>query len=140
MAEEIAERLGDEAADLRKLFKAPSAEQVAQIVAESSLATGVSPNIDAILGIKAKEGQAAAAAEPEYEDTPGDEAEPVAQEAAPVAQAAPAPAVAPQQAAPAPQPAAAPKAAPAPAAMPQTSAETVSSMSDADFLASLGLN
>ena len=46
-------RLKNEAAELQKLFKKPTAEQIDQIVAESNLQTGVSPNIDAILGYEA---------------------------------------------------------------------------------------
>lgn len=53
--ESIIVRLKNEAAELQKLFKKPTAEQVAQIVAESNLATGVSPNIDEILGYQTQE-------------------------------------------------------------------------------------
>jgi hypothetical protein len=49
LSDDILDRLGDEAAQLDKIFKAPTAEEVAQIVKESELITGVSPNIDAIL-------------------------------------------------------------------------------------------
>src|ERR1700677_486039 len=53
--ESIISRLKSEAAELQKLFKKPTSEQVAQIVAESNLQTGVSANIDEILGYKTED-------------------------------------------------------------------------------------
>lgn len=51
----IIRRLKSEAVELDKLFKKPTEAQVAQIVAESNLSTGVSTNIDEILGYKKEE-------------------------------------------------------------------------------------
>lgn len=53
--ESIIARLKNEAVELQKLFKKPTEAQVAQIVAESNLSTGASPNIDEILGYKKEE-------------------------------------------------------------------------------------
>lgn len=52
LTDDVIARLGDEAAQLNKLFRKPTSDQVQQIVSESTLATGVSPNIDDILGFK----------------------------------------------------------------------------------------
>lgn len=46
---ELEERIKNEAVNLLKLFRCPTASDVAQIVAESNLQTGVSLNIDKIL-------------------------------------------------------------------------------------------
>lgn len=50
----IISRLQNEAAALDKLFKYPTSEEVAQIVAESDLETGVSPAVDRILESKSE--------------------------------------------------------------------------------------
>jgi hypothetical protein len=58
LSDDVLSRLGSEAGELQKLFKKPTAEQIEQIVKESDLATGVSPNIDDILGYKKEEATA----------------------------------------------------------------------------------
>src|SRR5208282_3690342 len=55
LSEDVIDRLSTEAGELLKLFKKPTAEEIQQIVAESNLVTGVSPNIDAILGYEKEE-------------------------------------------------------------------------------------
>ncbi len=126
----IIKRLGNEAAELDKLFKVATSDQIARIVAESELATGISPNIESILGFSSKGGSSAAPEEEYEDDTSGDEV------------AAPAPV----QTAPAPKLesplAKAPEAKPAPKAEPamQTTANKVEEMSDDEFMKSLGLN
>lgn len=150
LSDDILDRLEDEAAKLDRLFKLPSSEEVARIVKESTLTTGVSVNIDEILGM-AKEGSTSG--QEEINDEPGDEEQqqevaldqaatpapaqpvPVAAQPAPApVQQAPAPMPAPVAAAPAPTPAPAPK-----AAAPATTTEKLAEMSDKDFLASLGI-
>ncbi len=153
---DIIKRLSKEAAPLDKLYKRPTAEEVARIVAESDLLTGKSKAIDDIIDAKNDTNTNDSGDEGDEEPTAGTQSSaqttaspPAAQAAvatpapAPVA-AAPAPTPAPvQQTAPAPAPvqtqtlatapaASAPRpATPAPAPAPET-------MSDADFLASLG--
>jgi hypothetical protein len=147
LGDDVLDRLGDEAAKLDKIFKAPTPEEVERIVKESYLATGVSPNIDEILGFN-NTGNASQAEE--MTDEPGDEE---TAEAAPEVAAAPAPAPtpapAPKAAAPAAPPPAEKKAAPAPApaatkpaaaATPPTTKEKLAEMSDSEFLASLGIS
>ena len=146
LSDDIIDRLGDEAAELQKLFRSPTAEQVEQIVRESDLKTGISPNIDAILGIKSKGVAASEGEEEEYVDEEAEGTE-AAVEAAPAPAAAPVTAKAEPKAetkvesplAAAKTEAKAPETKAAPAA-PQTSAEKVADMSDDEFLKSLGLN
>lgn len=151
----IISRLKDEAAELNKLFKAPTSEEVARIVKESDLLTGKSPAIDEIIDAKKDDGGSAAGGDGdegdyEVESDEGQSAAPVAAAttvaAAPVqaqttVQAAPAQ-VAPVQAQTAPATVTPPvveaKAAQA-AAPAATTAEAVNEQSDADFLKSLGL-
>jgi hypothetical protein len=165
LTDDILDRLGDEAAQLDRIFKAPSAEEVAQIVSESTLVTGVSPNINEILGFT-KNGAKTDAEE--VDDSPNEEepeqgssssvgaplgqplvaatTTPTAVLTAPAPISAPAPQQTPQApvvAAPAPTPAPV-AAAPAPApkttaAPPPTTADSLSKMSDKEFLASLGV-
>lgn len=52
LSEELIGRLSQEAAELNKLFRAPTSEEVARIVAESDLATGQSRAVDEILDAK----------------------------------------------------------------------------------------
>lgn len=119
-------RLSKEAAQLDKLFKRPSSEEVARIVREGATA------VDEILDSET----ATASAEESFDDT-GDYEEPAsgatqAAASAPAVQAVPAPApvqtvqVAPVQT-------------PAPVTQPKTTAQAVNEQSDADFLKSLGL-
>lgn len=153
LSDDILDRLGDEAAELQKLFKKPSSEEVAAIVKASELVTGITPGIDDILGIKTKGDGGGTSSEGEdeaYEDEAGDE-ETTELKAAP-AQAAAAqtvvetPKAAVTQTPPvvetAKEAAAAPKAAAkaAPAAATQTTSEKLAGMSDADFLKSLGIS
>lgn len=140
LTDAILDRLADEAAKLDAIFKAPTADEVAQIVKESNLLTGVSPNIDEILGFT-KGGAPTGAEEVVEEDDSEPTAEPVAQAApAPTVVSAPAPAPT-VVAAPAPTPAPAPVAAapaPTPAARPAP-ATPVSEQSDKAFLEGLGI-
>lgn len=154
----IIARLKDEAAELDKLFKSPTSEEVARIVTESDLLTGKSRAVDEILDAKKDSGDGSGDAggdEGDYdsEETEGQSAAPAdaaatgnlgasttaaptIAAAAPV-QTAPAPVVA--QTAPVQQQAPVETAKAAAAAAPATTAEQVQDMSDADFLKSLGL-
>ncbi len=67
LTDEILDRLGDEAGKLDQLFKFPTPEQVERIVKESNLTTGISPNIDEILGFSDK--NAVASTDEVYEDS-----------------------------------------------------------------------
>ena len=151
--DDIIDRLGDEAAELSKLFRLPTADQVAQIVAESNLQTGVSPNIDEILGIKSNNSGTTSGNDENFDDTE-DESDDSAQSAAPTTvptAAAEATAVT-QPPVQAPVVTQAPVAVQqtvevqkptttvAPATIAQTTAKKVSEQSDEEFLASLGLN
>jgi hypothetical protein len=156
LSEDVLSRLSTEAGELQKLFKKPTAEQVEQIVSESDLATGYSPNIDEILGYKTEDAQAvtddSGGGEEETMDVEAELAQATTKVAAPAAKkAAPAPAPAVEEspeveaevveAAPAPVQKAV---APAPAkkatvSAPQTTADKVADMSDEDFLKSLNL-
>ncbi len=137
LSDDILDRLGDEAAQLDRIFKAPTADEVAQIVKESELLTGVSPNIDAILKFGAN-GSAAAATEEIVEEEQEQEAPTAAQAAPePVAQSAPTPAPAPAAAFV--QPPVAVAATPAPAAKPAPASTPVAEQTDKAFLASLGI-
>lgn len=152
--EEVISRLGSEAGELQKLFKKPTAEQIQQLVEESDLATGVSPNIDDILGYKKEEAAVADTDEDANEESAtvqateadqditsyiGSQTENTAQaaEPAPAAKAAPAPA-AKVETKTTTATTATKKAAPATA--PQTTADKVADMSDDEFLKSLGIN
>jgi len=55
LSQDIRERITTDAGELRKLFKKPTAAEIQQIVDESNLMTGASPNIDAILGYRTEE-------------------------------------------------------------------------------------
>jgi hypothetical protein len=134
---EIIARLESEAADLDYLYVRPSSEVVAQIVAESDLLTGRSPNIDALL-------------KPQNAETTdeGDQGEEEPQASAPAQTTAPAsqpaqaaaPAQAPAQSLsqPAPTPTSAPAVTVQVQATPAPKASTPSSeMSDEEFLKSL---
>lgn len=128
--DELISRLGDEAGELGKLFRALTSDEIERIVKTSDLMTGQSSAIDELFDAR---GDASTTDEGEDEDGQ-EQAEPVQQTqtaSAPVA-AAPAP-----KASPAPAPKVETKVAPpTPVA---TTAETVTEMSDADFLKSLNL-
>lgn len=124
---EILSRLEAEAGDLDNLYIRPTSEEVAQIVKESELSTGISPNIDAILGKKAAVAQTVEGEE-EGEEEPTATTAP--SNAAPAATQAPAQSL--SQAAPATTVTV--QATPAPKA----AAPAVSEMSDEEFLKSLG--
>lgn len=148
LSEDVIGRLKNEAGKLKELFKKPTAAQIQQIVNESDLATGVSPNIDDILGYKTDESTAAAT---DVGDDDGDnyadlaqaeEATPTVVKTAPV-ESAPIEA-APVAVTPTPAPTAKveTKQAAAPAVKrttPTTTAEKVEDMSDDEFLKSLNL-
>lgn len=142
--EAVINRLESEAGELNKLFKKPSAAQIAQIVKESDIKTGVSPNIDSILGFSKDE----ATGDAEAGSDEG-EADPVAAALAEV-KAAPAPKAEPKKAekkaetaapsTPTPTAVETTQAAAPAAIAPQTTSEKVADMSDSEFLASLGIN
>ncbi len=76
LTDDILNRLEKEAAQLDKLFKRPTSEEVARIVAESDILTGKSRAVDEILDAKQ---DAATQAEPDVEDEgPDVEDEPAA--------------------------------------------------------------
>lgn len=161
---ELINRLGDEAAQLNKLFKEVSADDIKRIVESSDLLTGQSPVIDELFD--SAKGDGGSSSSDEGDEDYGDEEESSSSSSAAAAasttqaatttttQAAATQAPV-QQAAPAQTQAAAPaktetktEAAPAQAAAPkvevksnptQTTAEAVSEMSDDEFLKSLGL-
>lgn len=136
---DIVARFKNEAAELQKLFKKPTAEQIAQIVAESNLQTGVSPNIDKILGYKeeetagdgeAEESQEAAEvavaqqvlkAEPEYAPKVSTKAETTTQSVTPTAEVTTKVETKPATAAP-------------------TTAKKIADMSEDEFMSSLGIS
>ena len=151
ITDEILARLSKEGADLDKIYKRPTAEEVEQIVNTSDLLSGRSPAVDAIFDAKQDGGE-------EDVEELGEETAPAnTAVSAPVATATVAtppttPTVAPAvvkasvivNPTPAPvvaQPAPVVQAAPVvqqPTA-PKTTAQTVSEMTDDDFLKSLGL-
>lgn len=156
---ELINRLGEEAAQLNKLFKEVSAEDIKRIVEASDLLTGQSPVIDELFDNRDSGGSSSS---DEGDEDYGDEEDSSSSSASSAAAAATTTtttqaaqtqsAPVQQQAAPA-QTQAAPaqtqtQAAPAQAAAPkvevksnptQTTAEAVSEMSDDEFLKSLGL-
>jgi hypothetical protein len=133
--DELIDRLGSEAAELGKLFRTPSEEEVARLVSESNLATGVSPNIDDILGFKSNGTAPEAEADAEdYTDTP-DEAPPETKVEAKTETKKTEPAAA--KVTPKTTPKTTPKVEPLVAQ--QTTADRVADMSEDDFLASIGL-
>lgn len=125
----ILSRLEAEAAQLDDLYKRPTSAEVARIVAESDFSTGKSPAVDEILNSKSN--SASAESEDEYEE-PTTTAAPVI---TPVAQAA-APVLTPTTTI---TPAAATIVRPVTVSAPKTTAQTVTDMTDADFLKSLGM-
>lgn len=138
--DEIIGRLSNEAAELSKLFKKLSPEEVEAIVKASNLKDGIVPGIDEMLGygkpnVSGQVEEGFDDSEESQEDTP---------DTAPtVTKTVPTPPLVASEAAP--TKAAAPttlKTAPVatPVSSPQTTAEQVSDMSEDDFLASLGLN
>ena len=142
--DEIISRLSEEAAELGKLFKKLTPEEVEAIVKATNLKEGVTPGIDEMLGYGKP--NASGQIEEGFDDSEevADEAPaaaPVTQQAAPtpapVAQTAPAKVEAPLAQTAKEQPKA-PEA--TPVSSPQTTAEQVSDMREDDFLASLGLN
>ena len=132
MDESIISRLSSEAAELDKLFRRPTPEEVELIVKSSDLKTGIVSNIDEILGIG--NSSASAAVEEVEEETEEMEEAPVSKVAVKPATSV----AAPVAAAPKVEPKVTPKA--APVSSPQTTAEQVANMDVDDFLATLGLN
>ncbi len=147
LSEELISRLSDEAANLSKLFKALTAEQIQSIVDRSDLLTGQSPAIDELFDTQGG-----------GDDSSGDEGDAEGDEEPASGTATTAAAAAPTQAAQTAPPAqatpvaivetkaeakAATQATATPAATTsnplQTTAESVAGISDADFLKSLGL-
>jgi len=163
---ELINRLGDEAAQLNKLFKEVSADDIKRIVESSDLLTGQSPVIDELFD--SAKGDGGSSSSDEGDEDYGDEEESSSSSSAAAAASTTQAAKTTQaaasvgsntekalEAAPAETQAAAPaktetktEAAPAQAAAPkvevksnptQTTAEAVSEMSDDEFLKSLGL-
>jgi hypothetical protein len=159
LSEDVIDRLATEAGELLKLFKKPTAEEIQQIVKESDLVTGVSPNIDAILGYDADEAPTESGDDGE-DEVPAKEpetdyaailtkaeadSETPPEDEAPAPATKPAPAKAESKPAPKEEKKAAPKAeakkaSPAASAPPQTTAEEIAGMSDDEFLKSIGVN
>lgn len=150
LSEELIGRLGEEAAELGKLYRALSAHDIKRIVDSSDLMTGQSPVIDELFDSgKSDGGDTSSEGEEEYgdEDTSSNSGT-TAAAAASATTVASTTTTAPVQAAPEPTPVT-----PAPAPVVETktapkvevksttatSAEVVADMSDADFLKSLGL-
>lgn len=125
--ESILNRLSKEAADLEKLYKRPTAEEVARIVKESDLLSGRSRAVDEILDAKSDGTTNDTGADDDYQE-PATAAAPIAAAptAAPVAQAAQAPAPA------------AKAATFTQSVAPKTTAQAITEQTDEDFLASLG--
>jgi len=152
LSDELISRLGDEAAQLDKLFKALTADEIERIVKESDLLTGQSPAIDEIFDAKG-DGDAA---EGDAGDEGGEEASTGTEDAQASAPATetkvetktevkaevktetkPAQTAVEKVTA---QVASKPEVTPAASAATTTTAEQVAGMSDADFLKSLGLS
>lgn len=144
LTQDIVDRLKSEAAELDKIFKKLTSEEVLRIVSQADPKTGISKAVDELFSTSA----------PANAGDEGDEEDDTNPYQAPAASApAAAPAAAPQAAAPAPTytpPAAAQAPAQAPAAMytpppaaqvqaPATTAQAVASTPDLDFLAGLGV-
>lgn len=140
ITEDIIKRLDTEAADLETLFVKPTSEEVAQIVKESDLNTGRSKAVDRIFA-KKENAATASQVEPEQEgeDEPTSTSAPQAQAAQPQTQAAPqqqaAPAQVSQPAEPTQQAAQTTIKLDATTAVPKQ--QTITEMSDDDFLKSL---
>jgi hypothetical protein len=73
LTDELISRLSNEAAELRKIFRTPSAEQVAEIVGKSDLRTGTVEGIDEILGFNTQNSTSAAQTDEGYEDNSEEE-------------------------------------------------------------------
>ena len=152
ITDEILARLSKEGADLDKIYKRPTAEEVEQIVNTSDLLSGRSPAVDAIFDTKQDDAGEEDVEELGEETTPANTAVAAPVTTATVATPPATPTVAPTvvKAAvivnPAPTPAPV-VVQPAPVAQqpvaqtgaPKTTAQTVSEMTDDDFLKSLGL-
>lgn len=136
LTDDIIDRLGSEAAELNKLFKKPSAEEVAQIVKDSVLTTGVSSSIDSVLGYDSNEASDDDSAA-EAEEAAAAEETATTTTAAPTQTAAPAQKVETKTEVKE-EKKEAPKA--ASVSSPQTTAQAVADMTDADFLKILGVN
>lgn len=130
--DELISRLSEEAADLSKLFRAVTAEQIQEIVNRSNLMTGESPAIDDIFDSKSPSAANEDDEEIEDEEMLASGSETKAAPAQTVAKTVT------QTVAKAAQPAPTPVAA-VEASAPQTTAEIVTNQSDDDFLKSLGL-
>lgn len=148
LTDEIITRLSKEAAELDKLYKRPTAEQVAQIVKTSDLLTGKSSAIDDLFDAKKDSGSGGTndeGAEEEYgEDASGSGASQAQAASAPTTdttftQSIATPTVTQQAAAATAPTSTATVVTPTQSlsAAPKTTAQTVAEMSDADFLASL---
>lgn len=140
LSDDLISRLGTEAADLNKLFKSLSAEDIERIVKSSDLMTGQSPVIDELFNSKTAGSNES---EEEYRDEEEMEEVPAPAPVTPKATPAPTKAASadakstPATTAPKTETKAAPKV--TQATPPTTTAEKLAEMSDADFLKELGL-
>jgi len=75
LTDDLIERLGREAVELDKLFRRPSAEEVAAIVKASDLNTGVSPVIDELFNLKKNSDDYTDLEEDDYDEENAEEAE-----------------------------------------------------------------
>lgn len=134
ITDEILQRIDKEAADLDKIYKVLSAEDVKRIVETSDINTGISPVIDELFDNK-KDAEPAVVDEEDYADDAEQPA--AAAQTAPVVTPLATPAPATQTVATTPAPATATTVKTASA--PKTTAQVVGEQSDEDFLKSLGL-
>jgi len=144
LSEELISRLGEEAAELGKLFRALSADEIQRVVDTSDLLTGQSPAIDELFDARGEngtsdEGDGGEEGEEKESSGTGSQASGVdfaakAAEAKAAAEAAAAAKIAEASKA-----AAAPKTEVISTSTPATTADQVTDMTDADFLKSLGL-
>lgn len=143
LTSDILARLGSEAAELDKLYKRPTAEEVERIVKMSDLLSGRSPAVDEILDTKKDENTNDEGVEEDYENNTSETtttATPVA--TTPVVTSTPVAATAITSVTATQVTTQAQPAAPVTQSLsgaPKTTSQTVSEMSDEDFLKSLGL-
>lgn len=134
LTEDLIERLGKEAAELDKLFKRPSSEEVERIVKSSDLKTGVSPVVDELFSVK-KQAAESSESEEGFEEEGADESDTTVESKSNSSASTSSPKTA--ETAKASTPKAESLSTPPPSA--KTTAQQVSEMSDEDFLKSLGL-
>jgi hypothetical protein len=135
LTDDLIERLGKEAAELDKLFKHLSSEEVAAIVKASDLKTGISPVIDELFNVKKNATNSTESEDDsDYEEESSEETEISASKSDSSASTSSSKTAEPAKAS---TPKAKSLSTPPPSA--KTTAQQVSEMSDEDFLKSLGL-